>query len=263
MQAMDTRRISSFFHSDTTCFPEPMSSRSGNTDSSCLSRSGAGATISNVLDYTKWLRCHMTASPPLSSVGHRELHTPRMIASTPEYGLTGFRGADTYALGWVVSNYRGEEMHWHTGGLPGMVSIMAYFPRLQWGITMMGNGGNGGAQQVLIFDLLDQMMSVPVQDRYDWVPTLEDREAVALQTLKNAAKLLYPDTPKDKDAIPLVLPLQSYTGVPPSLPHAPHPSFQLTQTRPTPTPATHPSPSPSSPTPPSTAPSHSKSGPSP
>lgn len=205
----------------------------------------------------------MTASPPLSPAAHSALHTPRIMTSASEHGLTGFRGADSYALGWEVSNYRGEEMHWHTGGLPGMVSIMVYLPRLQLGLTMMGNGGNGGAQQVLVFELLDQMMGVPIKERYDWVPILESVEAVALETLRNAEELLYPDTPKGKDAIPLVLPLESYAGVQQFHLHIPLPASRLTETRPTPTPATHPSPSPPPiTTKPSSAPSILKSGPS-
>lgn len=166
-----------------------------------------------MLDYAKWLRCHMSASAPLSPAGHIALHTPRMVTSTSEHGLTGFRGADTYALGWEVSNYRGEEMQWHTGGLPGMVSIMAYLPRLHWGITMMGNGNSGAAVQVLIFEMLDQMMNLPVQERYDWGHALDTGEAKRLHKLENAKKLLYPDAPRGEDAIPLVLPLESYAGV--------------------------------------------------
>lgn len=77
----------------------------------------------------------------------------------------------------------------------------------------MGNGGDGAAQQVLIFELLDQMMNIPVHESYDWVPVLEIGEAVRLDKLKNAEKLLYPNTPRGKAAIPLVLPLESYAGV--------------------------------------------------
>jgi len=112
-----------------------------------------------------------------------------------------------------VTNYSGEIMHWHTGGLPGMVSIMLYFPRLQWGMTMMANGGDGSAQQVLVFELIDEMMGVKEGQRFDWAPTLDLRNELALETLKNAEALLYPKTPKGKDKLPLALPLEFYAGV--------------------------------------------------
>lgn len=203
--------------------------------------SGAGATISNVLDYAKWLRCHMTASYPLSTSGHIALHTPRMISSPPMDGSTGMRGADTYALGWEVTNYRGEFMHWHTGSLPGMVSAMIYFPRLQWGVTLMTNGDGGNALLVLIYRMLDDMLGVPDQERSNWELTLALRNAIALETLRNAEDVLYPNAPKGKDKMPLPLPLEAYTGVCPSSLHPLSTSPDLThQHRPTPTPATRP-----------------------
>lgn len=178
--------------------------------------SGCGAMISNVLDYAQWLRCMMTGSDPLSPAGHRALRSPRMSGgiSTEEInGLAGFRGVGSYALGWEVSNYRGEEMIWHTGGLPGFVTIMMYFPRLQWGITMMANGGTGGAMQILIFKLIDDMLGIPKKERHDWVPSLERIKQRELEIFKNARTVLYPNAPKEKDSIPLSLPLESYAGV--------------------------------------------------
>lgn len=175
--------------------------------------SGCGATISNVLDYTKWIRCMMTMSAPLSPAGHRALRSPRIISGPVAEEPTGFRGSEAYALGWDVSNYRGEVLMWHTGGLPGFSSVMMYFPRLQWGVTMMANGGTGGAIQNLVFKLIDDMMEIPERERFDWAPLLELNESLELETLKNAKDLLFPSAPKGKDSIPLSLPLHSYAGV--------------------------------------------------
>ncbi len=175
--------------------------------------SGCGATISNVLDYSKWLRCMMTMSAPLSQAGHHALRSPRTIIGPVAELPTGFRGFEAYALGWEVSNYRGELMVWHTGNVPGFSSVMMYFPRLQWGITMMANGGVGGAIQVLLFRLIDDMLGIPEQERFDWGPVMEGIESHGLETLKNARNLLFPSAPKGKDSIPLSLPLESYAGV--------------------------------------------------
>ncbi len=178
--------------------------------------SGCGATISNVLDYSKWLRCMMTRSAPLSPAGHRALHLPRIMSGhlpeEPEQ-MTGFRGSDNYALGWEVSNYRGEVLNWHTGGLPGFTTIMMYSPRLQWGITMMANGGTGAVNQILIFKLIDDMLGIPEHDRFDWAPMFERSELQALEILRNARALMYPSAPIANDSIPLALPLESYAGV--------------------------------------------------
>ena len=175
--------------------------------------SGCGATISNVLDYAKWLRCMMKMSAPLSPAGHRALRSPRIISAPLAGEAAGFRGFEAYALGWSVSNYRGEVIIWHTGGLPGFTTVMMYFPRLQWGITMMANGGQGGAIQILLFTLIDNMLGIPEQERFDWAPVLELHELQELETMKNAKHLLYPNAPEEKDSIPLALPLESYAGV--------------------------------------------------
>lgn len=175
--------------------------------------SGCGATISNVLDYAKWLRCMMTMSAPLSLAGHRALRLPRIISGPVTEQSTGFRGFQSYALGWEVSNYRGEVLLWHSGVLPGFKSVMMYFPRLQWGVTMMANGGPGGAIQSLIFNLIDNMLGIPEQERFNWATVLARIELTELETLKNAETILFPSAPKGKDAIPLSLPLEFYSGV--------------------------------------------------
>ena len=175
--------------------------------------SGCGATISNVLDYAKWLRCIISMSAPLSPAGHQALRSPRIVSGPIAAEPTGFRGSSAYALGWEVSNYRGEDLIWHTGGLPGYSTVMMYFPRLQWGVTMMANGGQGGAIQVLVFKLIDDMLGIPEQEQFDWASTLKLIEILVIETLKEGRSLLYPNAPKEKDAIPLSLPLESYTGV--------------------------------------------------
>ena len=189
--------------------------------------SGCGATISNVLDYAKWLRCMMTMSAPLSLAGHRALLSPRIISDPFVEEPTGFRGSSTYALGWEVSNYRGEVVNWHTGGLPGFSTIMMYFPRLQWGVTMMANGGQGAAIQVLVFQLIDNMLRVPEQEKIDLAPILESRELHELEMLRNGKRHLYPDAPQGKDWIPLSLSLESYAGVWPQLDSSLHTSYLL------------------------------------
>lgn len=175
--------------------------------------SGCGATISNVLDYAKWLRCMMTMSAPLSAAGHHALRLPRIYRAPFAEERMGFRGSEAYALGWEVSNYRGEVMIWHTGSLPGFNTIMMYFPRLQWGIAMMANGGQGAMIQVLVFKLIDDMLGIAERERFDWGRLLEEYESREMKILKNARQVLYPNAPKEGDSIPLSLPLESYAGV--------------------------------------------------
>jgi hypothetical protein len=76
--------------------------------------SGAGSIISNVLDYSKWLRALLTVTGPLTSATIRELLTPRTIVLEKEPWL---KGPKAYTLGWINGNYRGYEYFEHSGGM--------------------------------------------------------------------------------------------------------------------------------------------------
>lgn len=181
--------------------------------------SGAGATISNVLDYAKWLRCMMAGAAPLSTAAHETLHFPRITLPTlldPSHlRHAGFRGEDGYALGWFISNYRGEVMVWHNGCLKGFATMMAYLPRKQWGFTIMANSGHGGvpATQILSYNLLDDVLGIPKSERLSWSDVIEHDFEQAAEPLKDPLNHLYPESPVGDKAIPLTLPLSDYSGV--------------------------------------------------
>ena len=180
-----------------------------------VSVSGAGAIISNVLDYAKWLRCMMTRAAPLSPATHDTLHFPRINLPPFPFQHAGFRGVDGYALGWIISNYRGEVMIWHNGGLDGFATMMGYLPRKQWGFAIMANSGVSGTatHQIMTYRLLDDLLGTPESERSSWSTVIERMFEKARATLKNPAKQLYPDAPLRNKAIPLTLPLSHYCGV--------------------------------------------------
>ena len=177
--------------------------------------SGAGAIISNVLDYAKWLRSMMKRAAPLSPAAHDALHFPRINIPPSFLNHTGYRGVHGYALGWIISNYRGEVMIWHNGGLDGFATMMAYLPRKQWGFTMMANNVLGGtaAEQILTFELLDDLLETPESERLSWSAVIERELEQQMEVLKHPAKHLFPDAPPGDKAIPLSLPLSHYSGV--------------------------------------------------
>lgn len=175
--------------------------------------SGAGAVISNVLDYAKWLQCMMTMSPPLSQAGHAAVRSPRIHSMVPD--LPPFTGSESYGLGWQISTYRNEPLIWHGGGVTGFGAAMGYLPRRQWGIAMMGNTAvtSNFVQQILIFELIDDLLSTPKSERYNWTAMFEKAVEQQDYNLRHAEERLYPDAPKKKDALALSLPLESYTGL--------------------------------------------------
>ncbi|KAI9742541.1 MAG: hypothetical protein M1818_003681 [Claussenomyces sp. TS43310] len=172
--------------------------------------SGAGAIISNVLDYAKWLRCMMTRSAPLSPAGHASIVEPRMVAASA--GSNTFPGTHLYALGWYVDMYRGETVIWHAGGWTGFGSVMAYLPNRQWGFAMVGNTSKTSnyVQVILYFFLLDELLGILLAERTDWDAWWKGVINERRQNLANSRQRLYPSVPAKSIAPSLAL--EEYTG---------------------------------------------------
>lgn len=177
--------------------------------------SGAGSMVSNVVDYTKWLRCMMTQSSPLSATGHASLIEPRSVYL--DTGLIPFRPPHLYALGWYMDMYRGERIIWHTGGLTGFGSIMAYLPDRQWGVVMMGNMGisSNFVQVILTMYFLDELLGTPRVERKNWDREIKAHIQENRDLFARAKERLYPSLP-DRP-IPSALEINAYaevTGIP-------------------------------------------------
>ncbi|MCJ1430887.1 hypothetical protein MMC27_000237, partial [Xylographa pallens] len=77
---------------------------------------GDGSMISNVLDYSKWVRMMIGRAPPLSVTAHQALVTPQMIMSGDAQGLLS---PSLYGQGWMLQTYRGVDVVFHGGAVNG------------------------------------------------------------------------------------------------------------------------------------------------
>ncbi|MCJ1308342.1 hypothetical protein MMC25_001995 [Agyrium rufum] len=173
--------------------------------------SGAGGILSTVDDYAKYIRAMIDRAGPISPAGHAALHMPRSIVNEglPDTGPT------TYSLGWDISTYHGATIIEHTGGLPGFASHMLYLPFRRWGFVLMANAGEPGndALAVLMYHLLDELLSVPEYSQTDWIGVFDARQRDAEEELHAARSRLYPDAPsKGEDVMPPSLALEEYAG---------------------------------------------------
>jgi hypothetical protein len=111
----------------------------------------AGGIFSNVADMSKWMMLHLNKgkygidlkTPLFSLKNHREMwriHTVLKTNQNPRYN-SHFNG---YGLGWILSDVMGKFKVTHTGGLPGMLSIVTMYPDLNLGIVILTNTENGG-----------------------------------------------------------------------------------------------------------------------
>ncbi|KAI7978774.1 hypothetical protein EIK77_004990 [Talaromyces pinophilus] len=125
--------------------------------------SGAGAVISSVLDYAKYIRSMMRQSGPLSKAGYAAMLTPRSFC--PQM-LPQLNKQMLYTLGWMSSTYHGEFVMLHPGGLEGMTATMIYFPDRDWGVLVFCNA-DGPGRETLAWHLIDEMLNVPQSERMD------------------------------------------------------------------------------------------------
>lgn len=176
---------------------------------------GAGAIVSNVLNYAHWVRELINQTGPLN--GHDSLIQPRTLH---------FENGDVnlpppyhaYALGWTVENYRGEHLYIHTGGWPGYGSMVGFVPSNGIGFVMMGNSVTArNASFKLSVHLLNKLLDLPEDAHYN-----EQIAACIAKQHEERNKILYPESiekmkeqffPSLPDPpIPHSLPLDKYTG---------------------------------------------------
>ncbi|WP_174887952.1 serine hydrolase [Solilutibacter oculi] len=152
--------------------------------------SGAGGLYSSAHDMAKWMNLQLAHGriPGSDRVlfpekRQREMWTvltPMPIAepSVPELARAtpNFLG---YGQGWILSDYRGQRLAWHTGGWPGMVSRLTLVPDKGIGVVVLTNQEVGAAFNAVTWSALDMMLG---EADYDWV------DAYAKSVAKAGAK---------------------------------------------------------------------------
>ncbi|KAL2826393.1 penicillin-binding protein [Aspergillus cavernicola] len=172
--------------------------------------SGAGAIISNVGDYAKWVNALLNQTmKPLSPEGYRAIWSPRTIMPTQKPFLTPL----AYDLGWDRYVYHGVEIITHDGGIDGFGAEIVLIPELKYGVITMANSTHtsnyGGT--CLAYHLVDNKLNIPVGQRFDWKENFVDLIQQMNEDNKNALQRFYPDLPPPPRPPP-TLPLEAYTG---------------------------------------------------
>lgn len=143
--------------------------------------SAAGSVVSCVEDYTKWIRTMLREDSPVPKEGHRSIKTPRMISSPQSiFSLAGYGGNSSkilpydaplsYALAWWTGSYRGHTFWTHSGGMHAYGAEVFFFPSLDFGVVTFGNtaGSSNWVGLFAVWQLVDDKLGVPEDDRHDW-----------------------------------------------------------------------------------------------
>ncbi|MGI9246469.1 MAG: serine hydrolase [Steroidobacteraceae bacterium] len=162
------------------------------------SAAAAGAINSNGNDIARWLEVQLgrgldprTGKRLWSEAQAREMWAPQMIvpvAPNPkpiELAQAHFKG---YAHGWIVSDYRGEQVISHGGGVSGMVCQLVILPGRDVAFGLFINSEEAYALGALRERLLDHYLGLPSPDwasAYAEVATA--RVSAARESLAQAA----------------------------------------------------------------------------
>lgn len=174
----------------------------------------AAAMQSSVEEMSRWVllqlnRGELDGKRIFSERQSREMWSMQTIipVATPPKPLAALQANFAgYGLGWNLSDYRGEKVVSHTGGLFGMVSRVTMIPSKKLGVIVLTNQENGAAFNAITYTVLDHYLGAPATD---WVAAqkqaLDQRKAEAVKKIESEAS-------KRNAASKPSLPLSSYAG---------------------------------------------------
>jgi len=178
----------------------------------------AGAIASCASDMARWLMAQLRhgvlANGRLfSEAQSKEMWSPQTIlpiedlpSGAPAPLAAVQPNFNAYGLGWMLRDYRGHKMVYHTGTLAGYVSRVTMLPDLQLGVVVLTNQEETGAHTAIAYTVLDHYLGAPATD---WVAVFRDaakREAAEAEVAMRQAS-----GTRHADSRPS-LPLASYAG---------------------------------------------------
>ncbi|MEP6492265.1 MAG: serine hydrolase [bacterium] len=135
----------------------------------------AGSILSSAADMAQWLRFQLNdgvvnGKHLLSSPALRETHTPQML-------MTGGAGAgaagdtlppvthfNTYGMGWMVQDFRGQLVWQHGGNTLGMTAAVGMMPEKKFGVVILSNMQSAALPELLRQYIFDRELGAPMRD---------------------------------------------------------------------------------------------------
>ncbi len=177
-------------------------------------KANPAATVNtNAEDIAKWMICQIDSGKLSNGAALFTPNTARYLWSvvTPipvpklSKELAPFQpNFAGYGAGFFLRDYRGKKLVWHTGGLSGMVSLVAMVPELRLGVAVFTNQEMTGAFYSVGWRVLDHYLGA----KYDWLSAYkavkarnDSADAAAdKKTMASRDSLSHPSLPLEKYA---------------------------------------------------------------
>src|SRR5437660_7740277 len=138
----------------------------------------AGSINSNVDDMARYAIFQLgkgkTGDRQLVSEANLNLnHSPQvpMPGGAPSNAI----GPRSYAMGWVISSYRGHPLWWHNGGIDGFYAFLSLLPDQNLGVVILTNLlDDDPVPEIVQYHIYDDLLGL---DSVDWVKHFQDLEA--------------------------------------------------------------------------------------
>ena len=151
---------------------------------------GAGGIYSSVGDMAKWMNAQLAGGTYRDARGREQaLFTPArqkamwsLVTPIPisEPKVEALKVAKPHFLGygegWMVSDFQGRKLVWHTGGWPGMVSRVTLVPEQKLGVVVLTNQEVGAAFHAITLKVLDAYLA---NSGTDWLAAYQAQVAQA------------------------------------------------------------------------------------
>lgn len=130
----------------------------------------AGSINSSAFEMTHWMRMVLNegmfeGKQLVSKAVINEVQTPQI--SIPVSAVAELMPSThflAYGLGWVLQDYKGEKLAWHTGGIDGMLSQITIVPGQELGIIVLTNTSISGTFGAITNTILDAYLGEATQD---------------------------------------------------------------------------------------------------
>jgi len=138
----------------------------------------AGSINSNIEDMARYAIFELgkgkTGDRQLVSEANLKLNHTAQVPM-PEDAPSAEIGPRSYAMGWVISTYRGQPLWWHNGGIDGFYALLALLPEKNFGVVILTNLlVDNPVPEIISYRLYDRLLGL---EPVDWVKRTEEREA--------------------------------------------------------------------------------------